>query len=175
MKKTIISVAICASSIFANAQSSNYKLIEWEIFGMGVSVPFLTGLSAGPSFHAALRANVTDKIQVGVRWQGAIYASTSSIGLTGGYFLTGDYRFVNGYQDFRPFVGAGLGYVAGAGLAATATTLEATAGAGLGLQARAGFQWKFIRIAADYTQAVASGGISSLNLGLGLVLFGGKK
>lgn len=41
MKKTIISIAICASSIFANAQSSNYKLIEWEIFGMGVSVPFL--------------------------------------------------------------------------------------------------------------------------------------
>lgn len=176
MKKIILTVVFATTSLFfANAQSENYKLIEWEIFGAGVSVPFQTGLSAGPAFHGALRANVTDQIQVGIRGQAAVYASSlfASIGASAGYFLTGDYRFVKGYKDFRPFVGIGLGYLGGASVSVGVASVSA--GAGLGAQLRAGFQYKFIRIAADYTNAFATGGISSFNLGLGFVLFGGQK
>lgn len=189
--------------------SKNYQLMEWEILNFGYNINSVMNMV---SFGSALRANITDNIQAGLKAEVGLGAGVSTnatggsagIGATSGIYLTGSYRFVDGYKKFRPFVGLSLGQLATAGVSqsvntsnsnsttvnqtvnssnggvtvtqsAGGVTQTATGGSGFATQLSAGFATQGIRLTLEYTRGFFGGGYNGIGLNLGFLLFGRAK
>jgi hypothetical protein len=171
-----LSLCLIGSVFQAQAQAASYKMFEWEVLNAGYAVGKLNGTSAGGLIFASeLRFNATDNIAVGFKTSAALLVNTGSnttVGVSGGYFLTGDYNLVDGYKKFRPYGGLQLGYVSGA--TANAGTVGVST-SGLAVGPRAGFEYGHARVTAQYAYSFSEFAPSYFGVSLGLVLWGGEK
>lgn len=127
MKKFLIVTIAIFTGAAAYAQQENDRI--FKPFKVDVSAGFALPLSGGNGAKGGLlfaiepKYAVAEQISIGLRFEGAIMAravidnGTEVIGEAqgnGSYLLTGDYYFNN--NNFRPFLGAGVGLfnVAGA-------------------------------------------------------------
>ncbi len=209
MKKLFITASLITSMALQAADfsipSQNYQLIEWEVIGFGYRVDNL--YNAMP-FYSALRANLTDNIQVGLKFDVALGIKAgiygSGLSASSAYYLTGDYRFVNGYKKFRPFVGISIGNLSvgsagaevdnsssnnsvnqsvtvnstGGSITQSANGVTQTVGvnSGLGSQLRAGFSTQGIRLTLEYTHGFfGAASYNAVGLTFGILLFGKEK
>jgi hypothetical protein len=166
-----LSLCLLGSAFQSQAQAENYKMFEWEVLNIGYTFGKFSGkFISGLSISSELRFNATNNISVGIKARGALLGSM----LSGGFFLTGDYNFVDGYTTFRPYGGLQLGYLSGGSLNG-GTTVAGYSNSGLAVGPRAGFEYGHARVTTQYAYSFADFVPSYLDLSLGLVLWGGEK
>jgi hypothetical protein len=161
----------------SNAQAHSYKAFEWELLNVGYAWGELQKVSAkGVNFGTELRFNATDNLAIGAKLSAAFLGtdvSGADIGYSGGYLLTGDYNFVDGYQPIRLFAGGQIGYLHGASINGSTVTAGATKGLGYG--PRVGVEFGHARVTAQYVRSFAEYAPSYFSVSLGIVLWGGER
>lgn len=146
---------------------------EYEKFKLGLGGGFAIGTSPSSSsegqggilsLEPAYRAS--DNLAIGLRLEAAAYGAGRA-GIPGGYVsitTSGQYYF--NAEEFRPFVGVGLGSYLGSGEWA------------FGFYPRAGFDLKHFTVALEYnlidSNTPSASGFSYLSLRIGVFFFGGK-
>ena len=109
MKRIIVLLAILGSSIyFVNAQ--DYKPFK---FGIQLGLASATEGGNGIAFSLEPGYRISDEIALNFRFESAataknVTSNSGEISATSSYTLNGVYYLSN--EDFRPFVGAGLGW-----------------------------------------------------------------
>jgi len=203
MKKIILSVVVAVIAIVgAKAQkntTSEYKPFKFDI-SLGYAIPGGTGGKGGVLFALEPKYAVIQNISIGLRLEAAVTVSGTSLttsdithttykaSASTSYLVTGDYYFKT--EDFKPFVGAGLGLFTTAGLKVTSgSTGNGITGAAtkFGGMLRAGFEYKHLRFGLEYnfvstTTVPASSSNdgydiknSYFGIKLGVLIGGGKK
>jgi hypothetical protein len=178
MKKIIFSACLLGAAMFGNAQSTAFKPFKVD-FAFGYAIPGGSGAKGGVLFAVEPKYGINDNISVGLRMEGAIMARATKNGeaaevkASGSYLLTGDY-YLN-TNDFRPFVGVGVGLysTAGASVDVNSNTAEVSGGKKFGGMPRVGFEYKHFRAAVEYNLCGKSGTINNNYLGIKLGFFAG--
>ncbi len=168
MKKILVAMAIIAGS-FQMAQAQEEGKFRAGL-DFGYAIPDGGG---GISFGIEPKYNISDNMNVGIRFESAIMAKNvpfgdigtveSKLAASASYLGTFDYYFSNGSSSFAPFVGAGVGYSALANVEIDLTEIEGfeeiegeeTTAKGeldgkFGGLIRAGFEFGKVRLAASY-------------------------
>jgi len=194
MKIFLLSLFITAFAITANAQSETFKPFRVDLTP-GLALFSGSGSSTGFLIAIEPKYALTDNISVGLRYEGAIAASSTSIDFSnenaefsGGsnikfrssYLLTGDYYFNT--NSFRPFFGAGAGMfgVASANFDMMSENFEsstASAGYKFGFAPRIGAEFNHFRAAVEYNVVGKTGKESNNYIGvkIGFFLGGGRQ
>jgi outer membrane protein X len=151
MKKLLLAIVLfCGVSLYAQAQEFTPFRVD---AGAGYGIPFNEGLDGGVLFFVEPKYEVIPQVSVGVRWEGALFASGTegvSISLSSAYMATGDYFFTN--NKFRPFAGLGLGayMIGGASVEIANQTVKTDGTTNFGAMVRAGFDVSHFRLALSY-------------------------
>ncbi|MDR0559141.1 MAG: porin family protein [Prevotellaceae bacterium] len=172
-------VLLCGAASMANAQE--FKPFRVDA-GIGYGLPFTKGFDGGIAFYAEPKYAIADKIAVGLRWEGALFAGESedlNLSISSGYYATGDYYFNN--NKFRPFAGLGLGMYSVGSAKVKVNTEDVVQGvvtgdaqSSFGMLVRAGFDFSHIRFALSYNLATTNPSFSYLGISLGFYIGGGK-
>ena len=148
MKKLFFAIALLLIGVSTNAQE--FKPVKVGL-GLGYAAPADGG--GGIAVYLEPGYRISDQILVGLRIESAVMAKAvgnqeASAKAVGSYSLTGQYYFNN--NDFRPFVGLGVGYFALAAVEVTGSTGSATAGNKIGFFPRVGFDFGHFNFIFDY-------------------------
>ena len=153
MKKLFFAIALLLVGVSTNAQE--FKPVKLGL-GLGYAAPSDGGGGIAVYLEPGYRIN--DQILIGLRIESAAMAKNvggteASIKATGSYTLNGQYYFNN--NQFRPFVGLGVGLFANAALETTdpstgSGTISASAGNGIGFYPRIGFDFGHFNFIFDY-------------------------
>jgi outer membrane protein X len=178
MKKLFFSIVLlCGVALTAQAQEFTPFRVDG---GAGYGVPFTDGVDGGVLFYLEPKYEVIPQLSVGIRWEGALFASASegvSVKLSSAYMATGDYFFNN--NKFRPFVGLGLGAysIGGAEIEINGQTLESDGDTNFGALLRAGFDVSHFRLALAYNYGGKSGDetFHFFSATVGFYIGGGKR
>jgi hypothetical protein len=164
MKKPLLLSLILLSIISANAQSSEGTFRPFKVdvdFGYALP-PGGGGAKDGFIFALEPKYAVMDELQLGLRIEAAVMvrgysfstgmaAPSGSVSAAASYTATGDYFFSN--EDFRPFLGAGVGIftVASASFSDNGYYSSAVAASTKpGGMIRAGFEYNHFRLGIEY-------------------------
>lgn len=186
MKKTIF-IAVFSLFVLGAANAQDFKPFQLYL-GLGYAVPADGGGGVLIDFEPAYRVN--DQIAVGLRLESAAMAkvigdSEASVSGVGSYTVNGKYYFSN--NNFRPYVGVGLGLytLASASVSNSGQTVSAEGGSTFGFYPRVGFDAGHFNINIDYnivgnTEAVVTSGDapeiknSYIGIRIGAFIFGGR-
>ena len=149
MKKVLFFVvlAVMTTSAFAQQQGRIRGSLN-----AGYAIP--TG-GGGVAFDAQLGYNITDNMNVGVKWGGAMMGRLSpdgesaSISFNNNYLATFTY-FLNNGGRFAPFAGIGLGAYGIASFGAGDEHLSVAGGTKFGGMLTAGFELGRFRLGVEY-------------------------
>lgn len=174
--------------INAKAQSTEFKPFRVGVdFGYGI--PSGDGAKGGVIFAIEPKYAINDKISLGLRMEGAVllrasvddqgFASSADAKASGSYLATGNYYFST--QNFRPFVGLGLGIhnLASASFDENnpdPNFEEVKSGTKFGATPTVGFEISHFRFAIDYNLVGKTEKINNNYIGvkLGFFLGGGR-
>ncbi|MDR1886479.1 MAG: hypothetical protein LBQ70_01055 [Prevotellaceae bacterium] len=179
-------MAVLFCSVALTAQSQEFKPFRVD-GGLGYGIPVGDNYDAGLTFYLEPKYAVLDKIAVGLRWEGSLFAgatddeTSASASLSSGYLVTGDYYFNN--NKFRPFAGIGLGLhrIAGASasinVGAEEVELSTEGKTNFGGLIRAGADFAHMRLTLSYNYAGKIGDETHHYLGVtfGFFIGGGRK
>ncbi|HAI84348.1 MAG TPA: hypothetical protein DCL43_11820 [Chitinophagaceae bacterium] len=182
MKKLYSIAVFLLASCISNAQSTNYKAFKVNL-GIGYAIPSTTtsgGTSGGAAFSLEPQYRINNKINVGLRIEGAAVGSVNTgsgnadVSVLSSYTASGEYYFKP--SGFRPFagVGAGIYRLANASVSASSGSSSPTinqSGSKFGFYPRVGFETGHFRVTSEYN-VVTDGGYLSFKLGF---FFGGGK
>lgn len=184
MKKISFVLALVATGLFVNAQSTAFKPVKVDV-AFGYASPSGKGAKGGMLFAIEPKFAITNNITVGLRGEGAIMAQaeidqatgelkSGSVKANASYLATGDYYLTT--SSFRPFAGVGAGIYSVAGATADQNTGEVQAGKKFGFMPRAGFEAGHFRTAIEYNFVGKTGTINNSYLGIkiGFFIGGGK-
>ncbi len=172
----ILVILLFTGSSFAQAE--NYKAFKVDfLFGYANPTTSTSSEKGGLVFSLEPKYNITDKIAVGLKAEGAVLASITDktsndgyISLVNSYSLTGEYYF--GDSRVRPFAGLGIGTY-------TLTVYDtddfeqlAKGKSNIGFAPRAGLQIGHFRLVGEYNLVKDS---DYLTFKLGWAIGGGKK
>lgn len=158
--------------------------------GLGYASPGGKGAKGGVLFYLEPAYRITDVIQAGLRLEGAIVArgfadeteAELEVASIGSYTVNGQYYFNN--NNFRPFVGLGLGLysLAAAEIEGSATSgatgsVDTKAESKFGFYPRVGFDAGHFTLSLDYNIVPETDGIKNNYLGIRIGGFfgGGRK
>ncbi|MFN4007313.1 MAG: hypothetical protein ACK4HE_07365 [Chitinophagaceae bacterium] len=181
MKKLQFITMLLLASFISYAQSTNYKAFKVNL-GVGYALPSTSssgGTSGGAAFSLEPQYRINNKINVGLRLEGAAVGSVNSgsgnadVSVLSSYTASGEYYFKP--SGFRPFagVGAGIYRLANASVSASSTstaTINQSASK-FGFYPRVGFETGHFRVTSEYN-VIDKGGYLSFKLGF---FFGGGK
>ena len=184
MKRLIIAV-VMVCGVALSAQSQEFAPFRVD-GGVGYGIPFTDGYDGGVLLYVEPKYAVTDKISVGVRWEGSLFAGAglegekASVKLNSSYMATGDYFFNS--NRFRPFAGLGLGAYSMAGASVDASvsgvgsaSIEVDGTTSFAALLRAGFDFSHLIVTASYNIAFAEKSFSFLGVTVGFYIGGGRK
>lgn len=180
MKKNILFLFVFIAIGFnSKAQSENFKTFKVHVSPLTSFLfpAYANGYGTGFSFSVEPAYNIDDNMTVGLRLEGAAFASgnQSSGGgaLVGSYIFTGDYSF--GEEINRVFAGLGLGLFNGATVNYTTSSgsTEIAGGSGFGAVPRVGYQLSHLRLVAEYN--IAPKNMSYFELKAAVTFGGGEK
>jgi hypothetical protein len=148
MKTTILIFGLFLCSLVSASAQTEFKSLRVD-GGIGWGVPLEKDLSGGFTFYIEPKYEVINKLALGLRLEGAFFGG-EGFGLSSGYMVTGDYYLNN--NNFRPFVGAGLGVNEMGSITLTDDDKEIEMGGGayLGALIRTGFDVKHFRATLSY-------------------------
>ena len=204
MRKIILSIAITFLAIISvNAQSSETGNKPFKVdLSLGYAIPSGSGAKSGALFALEPKYAVAPNISIGLRLEAAVTVSGTSISnsnlssstykaqASASYIITGDYYFST--EDFKPFVGVGIGPFTTAGLNVqngSVANKNVAASTKFGGMIRAGFEYKHLRFGIEYnlvsnTTVPPSSSSSNdgydiknsyLGIKLGVLIGGGRK
>ena len=145
-----------------NDKTSNegeFKPFKVDI-SLGYAIPIGgTGAKSGVLFAVEPKYAIMPEISLGLRIEAAVTLSgvnlnsgttngNASVKAAGSYVATGDYYFSN--NDFRPFLGAGLGIFVTAGVQEVSSNPNVASGSKFGGLIRGGFEYKHFRFGLEY-------------------------
>lgn len=172
-------VAFLATPFVSKAQE--YKKFKVGL-GFGYAMPGGAGAKGGVLLYMEPAYRINDKLQAGLRLEGAIIVSGGAGGgsasALGSYTLNGQYYFNN--NNFRPFAGLGLGLFDVASGSAkdtkTGKDLVLAGGTVFGFYPRVGFDLGHLTMSLDYNIVTAKSPIKANYLGvrMGFNIGGGK-
>lgn len=169
MKKVLFAsvLLIMGLSLKTFAQKEKKEGGEFKPFKVDVSLGYAlpvggTGSKGGVLFAVEPKYAVMQELSLGLRIEGAVTVSGVNLnnGTTNGnasakaaasYLATGDYYFSN--NDFRPFLGAGVGVFISAGVQESSSNPNVASGSQFGGMVRGGFEWKHARFGVEYNLA----------------------
>ncbi|NMM49542.1 porin family protein [Marinigracilibium pacificum] len=182
MKKLLFAIAaLVFINVAANAQ-------EFKPFSVGVDlgygIPTGDKLNGGIIFAVEPAWKFNDQLEASLRYEGAVLAGVSEDGTEVdasaiGSWLIGGRYFLN-TNDFRPFAGLGLGIFNIASTTAIDENFETfeVGGTKFGFAPKVGFQFKHIRLAAEYNAVLGVeeqlGSQNYLSIKFGAVIGGGR-
>jgi opacity protein-like surface antigen len=185
---SLILVALCLSTVSVYAQ--DYKKFRVGV-GLGYALASGEGAKGGILITGEPGYRISDQILVGLRIEaavigrGSVDANNSNVDIDvaalGSYAATGQYYFSN--NNFRPFVGAGVGIYSLA-----AVSIDANSGGGtqqdiaaaankIGFFPRVGFDLNHFTLSLDYNIIGETDNIKNSYIGIRLGGFfgGGRK
>jgi len=174
-------LAMC-SVLFVSAQEeTTFKPFKVDV-AFGYAIPGGSGSKGGILFAFEPKYALNDHLTLGLRMEAAVLArlqmSSDGTNLDDGdvkasasYLATGDYYFNT--NQFRPFVGAGVGIFRNASANINSTADEPATSTQFGFAPRAGFEYGHFRTAIEYNVAGKSGGLSNNYLGIKMGFFFG--
>jgi outer membrane protein X len=152
--KKILFTAVLICGLALTMQAQEFKPFRFDA-GVGYGLPFSDGLDGGVQFYLEPKYEIVDKIAVGLRWEGSLFAGADINGqsvdvkLSSAYLVTGDYYLTN--NKFRPFVGIGLGIYSIGGVSVGDNAVDAVdAKSNFGGLIRAGFDVSHFRLTLSY-------------------------
>ncbi len=185
MKKFLIGFAFLALSFLARTQESGqtFKPFKADI-AFGYAIPGGSGSKGGIIFALEPKYAISDLISLGLRLESAIMARAyrdangsyvvGDLKASSSYLATADYYFTT--QDFRPFVGAGLGLYRLASISDLNSSSGSTiieAGNKFGFMPRVGFEFRHFRMAVEYNVPGKTGTVNNNYLGIKIGFFVG--
>jgi len=164
MKKITFVSALLLGSLVTFAQKGNnsrvFKPFKADI-GIGFAIPGGSGSKGGILFAVEPKYAVLPTLSVGLRLEGALMINGTNLDnsssnaefkvqATSSYLATGDYYFTN--DDFRPFVGVGVGLFRTGGIQVTDGAANENTGSAtkFGGMVRGGIEYKHIRFGLEY-------------------------
>lgn len=179
MKKLLFSLSLVAAISAANAQS--FKPFKFDL-AVGYAIPGGKGAKGGLLFAGEPKYALNDQITLGLKGEfafmarasfstnpdGTLATESAKVQASSVTQLTGDYYFST--NTFRPFAGAGIGFMRFASAGATPTTnadeiTEIKTGTSFAATPRAGFEAGHFRMAVEYTIAKDKAGYLGIKLG----------
>lgn len=141
--------------------AQSFKPIEVDFPALGYA--FSGDAGKGIQIPIEARYNINDKFSVGLQWQWALMVKPSivqvGVAATKNMSLVFDYYKKIGGGNFRPFIGIGCGYYSYLYIAVdTSLTVPDTelALSKLGVAPRIGFEYKHLRMMAEYNIILGS-------------------
>lgn len=146
-------------SALAQKESAGFKPFKVDL-SFGYAIPSGAGAKGGVLIAFEPKYAVMPNIAVGLRLEGTVVARfagydadgqpiNASVKFSSSYIATGDYYLTNHY-NFRPFVGAGAGMFALAGVESNSNQGTVTAGTKFGGMIRGGLEISHFRIGVEY-------------------------
>ena len=168
-----------------NAQAPSYTDFEWDIFGIGISIP--TGedqISSGFAFGGEVRFNLTDYLSIGLGSDFSFFDVKNleniddedvTIGFSSTVFVSTDYYF-NTTSSKRGFVGLAIGSSDIGDIEFTLEGEEATViegPSGMSISPRVGFEYGHARFLLHYNIGMKKELTNYIAFKISLTLWGG--
>ncbi|MCX2745136.1 hypothetical protein OO013_14750 [Mangrovivirga sp. M17] len=183
MKKLLFAIA---ALVFINVASNAQEFKPFSVgIDFGYGIPTGETLQGGIIFAVEPAYKFSDQVEASLKYEGALLAGVSADGTTadvsaiGSWLVGGKYYFNT--NDFRPYGGLGLGiYNIGTATITDSSTGDDVVAGGtkFGFAPRVGFQYKHIRLGAEYNTVLgvdeALGSQNYLSIKFGVVIGGGR-
>jgi outer membrane protein W len=162
--------------VAGSVSAQEFKPFKFNI-SLGYAAPVGQGASGGVLFSVEPKYGINDNIDLGLRAEGAIVASaidvsgtgnnangTAKVSGLGSYLLTGTYLFTT--NNFRPYLGAGLGVYSVAGSTVTISNgstnddISLESSTQFGGMIRAGFKASHFNLGVEYNLIPNSKGLA---------------
>ena len=186
MKKLII--IICFLTAYSGnlmAQAPSYTDFEWDIIGIGTSIPVGEDqISSGLAFGGEVRFNITDYLSIGLGSDFSFFDAKNleniededvTVGFSSTSFLSADYYF-NTTSSKRGFVGLALG---GTDIGDVEFSLEGEevtiieGASGMSISPRVGFEYGHARFLLHYNIGMKKELTDYIAFKISLTLWGG--
>ncbi len=158
---TLILVMALSVKTFAQKKDSDTEFKPFKVnVSLGYAIPIGgTGSKAGVLFAIEPKYAVMQELSLGLRLEGAVTLSgvdlnsgtsnsSASAKAAASYLVTGDYYFSN--NDFRPFLGAGIGIFTTASAQLSSSNPNLASGSKFGGMIRGGFEYGHGRLGIEY-------------------------
>ena len=172
----------------ATAQSTSYTAFEWDIVGIGISIPIgEDNLKGGIAMGGELRYNATDNISIGIGSEFSFFDleelenlqdnEETTIGFSHIGFLSGDY-YMNNTSSKRGFIGLAVGHSDIGDIEITGDGEDATlfeGFSGMSLSPRLGYELGHARFLLQYNIGLKEELSNYISLKVSWTLWGGYK